>query len=71
MAEVSIISVPLEAAKITGYRYVTAVVRSPVNTNIRIFASLYEAINHFGHEIEKEKWKDIENSLDEHKAWKG
>ena len=71
MVEASIISLPLEAAKMTGYRYVTRVVRSKANTEIRVFASIYEAIQHFGFEIEKEKWKNIENSLEEHKAWKG
>jgi hypothetical protein len=71
MAIASIISLPLEAAKVTGYRYFTHVVRSKANTEIRFFVSPYEAIQHFGYEIDKEKWKDIENSLEEHKAWKG
>jgi hypothetical protein len=69
MHEISIIVLPLPAAKISGFRYI-ALTGSKAEPYLRVFATLYDLARTYKTQIGAD-WTDVENSLDEHKAWKG
>jgi len=73
MSDLSIIALPLEAAKKSGFRYVTIWTRAGEDAwrEAKVFETLYEMAQFYKKQIIDAKWKDIENSLDEHKVWKG